>query len=276
MTGPKKLFTALVKKGDDHRFGVEVSGLDAGHRGARHGLVLITAPLLAIVISVFVLGGIASAHVVTSITADCYQVTAYFSDFPDSGVMVRIAADVNGQTVSSDVLVTSATTEAQLDISAATATLADTPAHIDVDVTWTYLGPQHAHESFTLVCGTATSTSVAQVVTTTTAAVPATTTTQVPATTTGQSTTSTQVHGTTIVATTTAPATTTTETIRRLGTTVVATTTTVPAIATLPRTGSNPVFPLLFGASSLIAGALLLVRQRRTTGGTNEDWGSAT
>jgi len=279
MTGPKRLLIALVKKGEDHRFGMEVSRLDAGHRAARRGLVLVAAPLLGIVISVFVLGGIASAHVVTSITADCYQVTAHFSDFPDSGVTVRIAADVNGQTVSSDVLVTSTITEAQLDISAATATLAATPAHIDVDVTWTYLGPQHAHESFTLVCGTATTTSVAPVVATTTATVPTTTTTQVSATTTAQSTTSTQVHGTTIAATTTVPVTTpttTTETIRRLGTTVVATTTTVPVLAGLPRTGSNSMFPLLFGASSLIAGALLLVRQRRTTSGTPEDWGSAT
>jgi len=248
-------------------------------------LIVVAAPLLVIAISVCALGGIASAHVVTSITADCYQVTVHFADFPDSGVMVHIAADVNGQTISSDVLVTSATSEADVDISAATAALFDTPAHIDVDVTWTYLGPQHAYEALSLTCGTPTTTTTAPAPTTTatsatptTVAVPATPTTEVSTTTTGpQTTTSTQVHGTTIlVTTTTAPATTTTETIRRQGTTVVATTTPAPATATLPRTGSNSAFPLTFGLSSLIAGALLLLRQHRTSGRANEHWGSTT
>jgi len=246
-------------------------------------LVVVSAPLLVIAISVFALGGIASAHVVTSITADCYQVTVHFVDFPESGVMVHIAADVNAQTISSDVLVTSATTQADVDISPATAALFDTPAHIDVDVTWTYLGPQHAHETLTLTCGTPTTTTTTAPTPTTasatptTAAVAATPTTQISTTTTRpQTTTSMQVLGTTIlVTTTTAPATNTTETVRPQGTTVVATTTTVPATATLPRTGSNSAFPLTFGLSSLIAGALLLLRQRRTLGRANEDWGPA-
>jgi LPXTG-motif cell wall-anchored protein len=228
--------------------------------------MIVAAPLLGIGISLSALGGVASAHVVTSITADCYQVTVHFYDFPDSGVSVHIAADVNGQPLSTDALVTSATTAAQLDISAATAKLADTPANIEVDVTWSYLGPQHAHESLKLTCGTSTTTSSSTTTTqapATTAALPATTTsTAVTTTTTGQQvTTSTQVRGTTVVATT-VPASTTTETIRRQGTTVVATTTTAPAAATLPRTGSTPTFPLVFGLSSLVAGALLLLRQR--------------
>ena len=222
--------------------------------------------LLVAAISLFALGGVASAHVVTSINADCYQVTVHFGDFPDAGVGVHIAAAVNGQTTGSDVLITSATSEAHLDISPLTAPLGGTPANIDVDVTWTYLGPQHVHQSLTLTCGSSTTTT--QAGTTTTAPAPTTTApapTTTAATTTTPSapaTTTTQVRGTTVVATTT-PASTTTETIRRQGTTVVgATTTTMPAVAVLPRTGSGSAFPLMFGLSSLIAGALLLVRQR--------------
>ena len=224
------------------------------------------AALLGVAISLFALTGVASAHVVTSINADCYQVTVHFYDFPESGVDVHIAADVNGQVAGTDVLVTSATSQGHLDISPLTAPLGGTPADIDVDVTWTYLGPQHVHQSLTLTCGSSTTTSPAPTTTTTqapttTAAAP-TTTVVTPTTVSQQATTTTQVRGTTVVATT-SPATTTTETIRRQGTTVVAnTTTTAPRVAVLPRTGSNPVFPLMFGLSSLIAGALLLVRQR--------------
>jgi len=273
MTDREKSLTVLLQE-SDHRFNAEHSVLDVRRSATRRMLAVIGVPLLAIMISVFTLGGIASAHVVTSITADCYQVTVYFSDFPDTGVVVHIAADVNGQTISNDVLVTSATTEAQVDISAATEALVGTPAHIDVDVTWTYLGPQHAHQTLILTCGSSTTTSSATTTTQapTTTAMPATTTTEVTTTTTGpQTTTSTEVHGTTIRNVTT----TTTPTVRRQGTTVVATTTTVPGAATLPRTGSNSAFPLMFGLSSLIAGALLLLRQRRASGRTNEDWGSA-
>jgi LPXTG-motif cell wall-anchored protein len=244
----------------------ETKGLIMRTRSARQISKIVTAPLLGIAISLFALGGVASAHVVTSINADCYQVTVHFNDFPDSGVMVHIAADVNGQVISTDVQVTSTTTSAQLDISAATAPLAATPANIDVDATWTYLGPQHAHEAFTLTCGTATttasSTTTTQAPTTTTSVIPTTTTEVVTTTTAPPVTTSTQVRGTTVVATTTAPASTTTGTVSRQGTTVVATTTTVPGAATLPRTGSTPTFALVFGFSSLVAGAMILLRQR--------------
>ena len=232
-------------------------------RSASRIFRIVAAPATVVAVTLFALGGVASAHVVTSINADCYQVTVRFNDFPEAGVQVHIAAGVNGQTISSDALVTGAISEAHLDISAVTATLGGTPANIDVDVTWSYLGPQHAHQTLNLTCGASPTTSS----TTTTAQAP-TTTTQAPATTevvtttTSQpATTSTEVHGTTVVATT-APASTTTETIRRQGTTVAATTTTAPPVATLPRTGSSPVFPLMFGLSSLIAGALILIRQR--------------
>lgn len=227
--------------------------------------MIMAAPVLGIGISLAALGGVASAHVVTSMSADCYQVTVHFNDFPESGVEVHIAADVNGQVISTDRLVTSTTTVAQLDISAATAPLADTPANIDVDVTWNYMGPQHGHETLTLTCGTSTTTSpsttTTQAPTTTTTEIPTTTTAVTPTTAAQPTTTSTQVRGTTVVATT-VPAPTTTGTVSRQGTTVVATTTTVPAAGTLPRTGSTPTFPLLFGLSSLVSGALLLIRQR--------------
>lgn len=73
----------------------------------------------------------------------------------------------------------------------------------------------------------------------------------------------------------TSPPTTSKGTVGVLGATVASTTTTAPAIATLPRTGSNPMFPLTFGLSSVVAGALLLVRQRRTAGPTNPSSGGA-
>jgi len=247
-------------------------------RSAPRALLFISTPLLVIALSLIGLGGIASAHVVTSMTADCYGVTVHFSDFPASGVMVHIAADVNGQVISSEVLVTNATTEAHVDFTAATAGLLGAAAHIDVDVTWTYLGPQHVHETYTETCGTpttTTSTTPTQSIATTTTAPPPTTTTPATTTTLGpKPTTSTQVKGTTITAST-SPPTTTRGTVGVLGATVASTTTTTPAIATLPRTGSNPMFPLMFGLSSVVAGALLLVRQRRTAGPTNESSGGA-
>ncbi len=247
-------------------------------RSAPRALLFIATPLLVIALSLIGLGGIASAHVVTSMTADCYGVTVHFGDFPASGVMVHIAADVNGKVISSDVLVTNATTEAHLDIAAATAALLGAAAHIDVDVTWTYLGPQHVHETYIETCGTpttTTSTTPTQSLATTTTAPPPTTTTPATTTTLGpKPTASTQVKGTTITAST-SPPTTTRGTVGVLGATVAATTTTMPAIATLPRTGSNPMFPLMFGLSSVVAGALLLVRQRRTAGPTNENLGDA-
>jgi len=241
--------------------------------------VLVAAPLLGIAISVFALGGIASAHVVTSITADCYGVTVHFSDFPVSGVMVHIAADVNGQTtISSDVLVTNTTSQAHLDISAATTTLFGTAAHIDVDVTWTYLGPQHVHDTLTATCGTSTTTNQASTTTTT---VPAPTTTQAPATTAVATTTSAvPVTTTTSASTTTTSPQTTTSIQVHAATTILTTptaraTTTLPAAVTLPRTGSNTAFPLMCGLSCLIAGTLLLGHQHRA-GRRNEPSGEAT
>jgi LPXTG-motif cell wall-anchored protein len=230
-------------------------------------LAAVGAPLLVIALNVFALGGVASAHVVTSINADCYLVTVHFSDFPEAGVMVHIGVDVNGQAIDRDVLVTSATSEAHVDISPATAPLLATPAHIDVDVSWTYLGSQHVHQTLTLTCGTTTTTAST---TTTAAPAPAPTTTMAPAptttaastTTTVAPTTTTEVHGVTSIATTTtSPAPTTTTTVRVQG--LVVSTTTRPAAATLPRTGSNTDFPAVFGLCTVIAGAFLVRRHGR-------------
>ena len=282
MTNRKKSLTGRSQE-HEHHFDAELSVLDVRRSAARRILAVVGVPLLVIVISLYALGGIASAHVVTSITADCYQVTVHFSDFPDNGVVVHIAADVNGQTVGSDVLVTSATSEATVDISTATAALVDTPAHIDVDVTWTFWGPQHVHETLTATCGSPTTTTPATTpttqgsatTTTTTAAAP-TPTTEATTTTTGpQTTTSTEVHGATTIATTTVPATTTTETVSPQGAIAPPTTTVPVGPGTLPRTGSNTAFPLMFGLSSLVAGALLLLRRRSASGRTDENWGSA-
>ncbi len=282
MTNRKKFLPGLSQE-RDHHFNAGLSVLDVRRSAARRILAVVGVPLLVIVVSLYALGGIASAHVVTSITADCYQVTVHFSDFPDNGVVVHIAADVNGQAVGSDVLVTSATSEATVDISAATAALVDTPAHIDVDVTWTFRGPQHVHETLTATCGSPTTATPATTpatqgsATTTTTSAPPTPTTEVATTTTApQTTTSTEVHGATTIATTTVPATTTTETVSPQGTTAPPTTAVPVGAVTLPRTGSNPAFPLMFGLSSLIAGALLLLRGRSASGRTDEDWGSGT
>ena len=240
-------------------------------RVVRHMVAVIGAPLLVIAINLFALGGVASAHVVSSINADCYFVTVHFSDFPEAGVMVHIAVEVNGTMLGSDVLVRSASSESSVDISAATAALVATPAHVDVDVTWSFLGPQHVHESVTLTCGTTTTTSSSTTAPTTSTAAPAPTTTAVspPATsavststTSAASTTSTEVKAaTTIASTTTSPVPKTSSTVRVQG--VTATTPTPPGPSTLPRTGSSTRFPLLFGLSALLAGALLVVRHGR-------------
>ena len=282
MTIRENSLTALSQE-SDHLVNAEVSVLDVKRSAARRTLAVVGVPLLVIAISMFALGGIASAHVVTSMSADCYQVMVHFSDFPDTGVVVHIAADVNGQTVAGDVLVTNATSEAHLDISAATAALEDTPAHIDVDVTWTYLGPQHVHETLTATCGSwtiataVTAPTTTQGSSTTTTAAPPTTTAATTTTTGPHTTTSTQVHGaTTIATTTTVPATTTTGTVSPQGATAPPTTTAPVGPVTLPRTGSSTGLPLTFGLSSLVAGALVLLHRRRASGRTDEDWGSAT
>ena len=181
----------------------------------RRMLAVVVAPLIAIAISVFAFGGSASAHEVTSITADCYRVTVQFSGFPEAGVTVHIAVVVSGHApITSDVLVTSETSEAHVDISAATANLSGASANVDVDVTWALDGPQHAHETLNVTCGTATTTTTTTApttsttggnVTSTTANTETTTTTAPSSVTVAGVTTSTAVKGAAVSGSTTIP-----------------------------------------------------------------------
>jgi hypothetical protein len=210
-----------------------------GKRAARRMLVVVAAPLIAIAIGLFGFGGTASAHEVTSITADCDRVTVHFSGFPEAGVMVHIAAVVSGHAaITSDVLVTSATSEAHVDISAATATLFGATASVDVDVTWTLEGPQHVHETLTVTCGSSTTTTQA----TTTSSGPTTSTTVG-----GVTSTSTPIGTTTTAPTSITVAGVTMSTAARNA--VVSGSTTIPSSG-LPRTGASTT-PLLGVALAL-------------------------
>jgi LPXTG-motif cell wall-anchored protein len=198
--------------------------------------------LAMVVAGPFVFCGPASAHEVTSIAVDCYVMTAHFSDFPANGVAVHMAATVNGQSpVARDVLVTSGTTEATLDISGATEGLYG-PLTIAADITWRYDGPQHVHEAITVTCASTTTTTQSTTTTTTTTA-PTTTTTlgELGSTSTVPAAPTTAVGGITTPTSAAAPT------------------------ATLPRTGSDSTFPAIFGLSALAAGALALSRRRPWT-----------
>jgi LPXTG-motif cell wall-anchored protein len=198
--------------------------------------------LATLAAGMFVFSGTASAHQVTSIEVDCYLMTAHFSDFPDDGVVVHMAATVNGQTpVGRDVLVTSETTVATLDIADATAGLYG-PLTIEADITWRYEGPQHVHETITVTCASPTTTQS----TTTTTTAPATTTTL-------------GVQGSTSTVPTTGGASTTVAGVSTTPTSAAAPT------STLPRTGSDSTFPAIFGLSALAAGVLALRRRRPWT-----------
>jgi LPXTG-motif cell wall-anchored protein len=200
--------------------------------------------LATVLAGLFVFSGPASAHQVTSIDVDCYLMTAHFSDFPDDGVVVHMAATVNGQApVGRDVLVTSETTEATLDISDATSGLYG-PLTIAADITWRYEGPQHVHETITVTC-----------------AQPTTTTTTPPTTTAAPTTTTTLGGlGSTSTVPTTGPATSTTA----AGVSTTPTSGAAPT-STLPRTGSDATFPAVFGLSAIAAGVLALRRRRPWT-----------
>ena len=140
------------------------------------------------------------------------------------------------------------------------------PAPSTGTVTLTILNPNKTLDSTASAslpnannCTTTTTTAP----TTTTTAATTTTTAPTTTTTTTAPMTTTSIHeqgSTTIVTTTTSPPRTTT-TLGQQGNTP---TPTQPTSATgsLPRTGSGTAFPVLFGLSSLAAGALLLLRRR--------------
>jgi len=161
---------------------------------------VLATPVVALAVSLVAWSTAASAHSVTGIEANCSQVTVHFEDFPDAGVMVHIAATVAGQpTIATDVLVKNAMS-ATLDISAATSALFGASADVDLDVTWTFDGPQHVHDKVYVTCGSPTTTTTVggQGTTSTTVGGQGTTTTTLPGgttTTIGQGTTSTTVGG---------------------------------------------------------------------------------
>ena len=142
-----------------------------GRRLLGRGFALLAVSVVAIAIALVPMTT-ASAHEVSDITASCDTVKVFFSGFPAAGVTVHIAASVEGHgTLGEDVFVDNTTTEKQLDISSATGALEGTTANVDVDVTWTFEGPQHVHRTFPMTCGTATTTTAPASSTTATSAV---------------------------------------------------------------------------------------------------------
>jgi len=167
---------------------------------SRRLLAATAVPLLALFVVAFGWSGVASAHFVSGIDVNCDHVTVNFAQFPSEGVTVHIAATVEGQgTLATDVLV-QGDMSAQLNISSATSALAGASANLEVDATWTFEGPQHVHEAFSVTCGSSTSTTVHQCgcgSTTTTVGVTSTTAEETTGTTvgTGGTTTPTATEG---------------------------------------------------------------------------------
>jgi hypothetical protein len=232
-------------------------------------------PALAFVTVMFGFAGPASAHHVAGIEANCDHVTVNFTDFPEPGVTVHIAATVEGHAaLTSDVLVHGAMSSS-INISSATSALAGATADVDVDVTWTFEGPQHVHDTLSVTCGTATTTTTH----------PATTTTTMPAT-----TTTTAAPGTTTTSTTVAGGgATTTSTTVSLGVSGNETTTTAVAVlgasvsaggaitptaasgssGSLPFTGADTLPLLGAGLASIGAGGAAIFRTRTRRGLTS-------
>jgi len=137
-----------------------------------------------------------------------------------------------------------------------TTTTGDTPK-----TTCTNMGSTTTTEATTTTTESTTTTTQPTSPTQTTATTAATTTT-----TEGTTTTSLGVEGsTTLVTSTTAPHSSTSGTVGGQGGTVAPPTTsgTVAGAATLPRTGLDWAFPVVFGLSALLGGGML-VRRRRT------------
>ena len=68
-------------------------------RASRRALALATIPIVAFFTVVFGVATAASAHDVSGITASCNDVTVHFVDFPEEGVVVHIAATVEGHDI---------------------------------------------------------------------------------------------------------------------------------------------------------------------------------
>jgi LPXTG-motif cell wall-anchored protein len=246
-------------------------------RAWKRSLAVFAAPALAFLVGMFAWTGAASAHDVSDIEVDCTHVTVHFRDFPAEGVMVHIAATVQGHAeLGTDVMV-SGTMTGTLNISSATSALAGASATVNVDVTWSYHGDHHESATKTVTCGTATTTTTHATTTTmapTTTVAPATTvaptTTTAPGETTsttaagseGGSTSTTVASGTVTGETTTVEGAATGGTsgsVAVLGETATAGT----GSSTLPHTGSATAPLAGIGALALLSGLAALPAARR-------------
>src|SRR4051812_15724911 len=113
----------------------------------RRFLSIVAAVAAAVAVSLLGMGSTAYAHTVRDIEVTCTSVTVQFTGFPDEGVMVHITATVEGHAaLATDALIKSRDS-ASVDISSATSALFGATAAVDVDVTWTFNGAQHAHQT---------------------------------------------------------------------------------------------------------------------------------
>ena len=254
---------------------------------SRRLLASTAVPVLALFVVAFGWSDVASAHYVSGIDVTCDDVTLNFAQFPSEGVTVHIAATVEGQgTVATDLLVHD-DMSAQLNISSATSALAGATASVDVDATWTFEGPQHVHDTFSVTCGSTTTTTVHQCgcgsttttvagVTSTTAAGTTTTSVSTGATTT---TSATEDHQTGPTSTTQVSVLGSETSSRRGGAAVSESAGTGPisptgatnannGSGTLPLTGGAPLPMLSLGLASVGAGVAALIRSRAGRGMT--------
>jgi len=205
--------------------------------------VILAAPL-GVLFALVLTAQPASAHTVTSITADCEHVTVNVANFPD-GTSLHTVITVQGHgTITSDNVVNAATSSFSVDISGSTAAMFGATANVTVDVSWTHEGPQHFEETVSLTCGTATTTTAAATTTTvgtvTSSSVPESTTVPAPTSTSttvasGSTTTVAFAGSTTSPTTVVGPASSSAPTTLVLNATAARTT----GSGTLPFTGSN-------------------------------------
>jgi hypothetical protein len=241
-------------------------------RSKRRFLAVMGTMIAALTVSLFAWAGVASANRVSDVEANCSEVTVHFVDFPAAGITVHIAATVQGQApLATDVLVKN-DESATLDISSATSGLFGASATVDVDVTWAYFGTRHLERSFSVTCGSTTTTSVQVSPTTATTSTTSTTSTSTTSTTSttvgGQGgttttvagsggTTSTTVESGTVVPNGSGPH----DSVNVLGESVSADNST----GSLPFTGSSTPVELGIGLGLLTVGTAVLARARRAS-----------
>lgn len=118
---------------------------------ARRSLVAVVGGLVVVAAALVGMSVPASAHD-ASIFVDCQEVFVGFTGFPAEAIPVHIAVEVVGVgSKSSDVMVDQHTTEKKVDISDLTASVQG-PIVVNVDVTWTFEGPQQRQKTANLVC----------------------------------------------------------------------------------------------------------------------------